>query len=95
MARTRGELAIAQAAQHPAQRLFADRDAEFRIDPLRQIDQTSAHHPVHRRVRDGLDDPLQSRVLLAIQQRRVARRLTVDQPRRTRRVEGQHPIPHF
>src|ERR1700751_5810100 len=53
MARTRGELAIAQAPQDPAQRLLADRDAEFRIDPLRQIDQPPAHHPVHRRVRAG------------------------------------------
>ena len=94
MARAGGQLAITHAAQHPAQRLFADRDAEFRIDPLRQIDQPPAHHPVHRRVRAGLDDPLQGRALLGIQQRLVARRFAVDQPWRTFDVEGQHPISH-
>jgi hypothetical protein len=94
MARTRGELAITHAAQHPAQRLFADGNAKFRIDPLRQIDQPPAHHPVHRRVGTGFDDPLQGRTLLGIQQRRVARRFAVDQPWRTFDIEGQHPIPH-
>jgi hypothetical protein len=94
MARAGGELAIAQAAQHPAQRLLADGNAKLRIDPLRQIDQPPAHHPVHRRVRTGFDDPLQSRALLGIQQRHLTRRLAVDQPRRACRVERQHPVPH-
>jgi hypothetical protein len=94
MARTRGELAIAQAAQYPAQRLFADGNAKFRIDPLRQIDQPPAHHPVHRRVRTGVDDPLQGRALLGIQQRHLTRRLAVDQTLRAGRVERQHPVPH-
>ena len=87
MARTRGELAIAQAAQDPAQRLLADRDAEFRIDPLHQIDQPPAHYPVHRRVRTGFDNPLQGCTLLGIQQRHPTRRLAVDQPFRAGRVE--------
>jgi hypothetical protein len=94
MARAGGKLAIAHRAQHPAQRLLADRDAEFRRDPLRQIDQPPAHHPVHRRVGTGFDDPLQGRTLLGIQQRRLTRRLAVDQPLRAGRVERQHPVPH-
>ena len=67
---------------------------KLRIDPLRQIDQPPAHHPVHRRVRTGLDDPPQSRALLSIQQRHLTRRLAVDQPLWAGRVERQHPVPH-
>ena len=94
MARAGGQLAITHAAQHPAQRLFADRNAELREHPLRQIGQPPAHHPVHRRVRAGFDDLPQRRALLDIQQRLVARRFAVDQPWRTFDIEGQHPIPH-
>ena len=82
MARPGRELAITQAAQDPAQRLLADRNAKLGIDPLRQIDQPPAYHPVHRRVRTALDDPLQGCALLGIQQRQLARRLAVDQPLR-------------
>ena len=94
MARTRGELAIAHRAQHPAERLLADGNAKLGIDPLRQIDQPPAHHPVHRRIGAGLDDPPQSRALLSIQQRHLTRRLAVDQPLWAGRVERQHPVPH-
>ena len=94
MARTSRELAITHAAQDPAQRLLADQNAKLGIDPLRQIDQPPTDHPVHRRVGAGLNDPLQGRALLGIQQRRVARRFAVDQPGRTFAVEGQYPIPH-
>ena len=94
MAWAGSQLAITHAAQHPAQRLLADGNAKFRIDPLRQIDQPPAHHPVHRRVGTGFDDPLQGRALLGIQQRPLTRCLAVDQPLRASRVERQHPIPH-
>ena len=94
MARAGGELAITQAAQDPAQCLLADRDAEFRIDPLRQINQPPAHHPVHRRVGTGLDDPLESRALLGAEQRPVTWCLAVDQPQGSVRVEGRHPVTH-
>ena len=94
MARTRRELVVAHRAQHPAERLLADRNAELGIDPLRQIDETPAHHPVHRRVGTGFDDPLQGRTLLGIQQWHLTRRLAVDQPLRAGRVERQHPVPH-
>jgi hypothetical protein len=42
VARAGRKLAIAQAAQHPAQRLLADRNAKLGIDPLRQINQPPA-----------------------------------------------------
>jgi hypothetical protein len=38
MARPSRQLAQAQGAQFAAQRLLADRDAEFLEDPLRQVD---------------------------------------------------------
>src|SRR4051794_23713251 len=74
------ELAIAPLAQHPAECLLADRDTELGKDPLCQVDQPPAHHPVHRWVGAGLDDPLQHLALLGVQQRSLPRRLAVDQP---------------
>lgn len=56
MARPRGQLAIAEGAQFPADRLRADRDAELFPDPLRQIDQPPAYHAIHRGYRSALDD---------------------------------------
>ena len=94
MARPGGELAVAHRAQHPAERLRADRNAELGIDPLRQINQTPAHHHVHRRIGAGLDDPPQGLALLRVQKRPVARRLAVEKPRRPMRVEDHHPLAH-
>ena len=94
MARTRRELAIAHRAQHPAERLFADRNAELGIDPLRQIDETPAHHPVHCRIGADLDDPPERLALRGVEQRSVAWRLAVEKPRGPVCVEGHHPLAH-
>jgi len=94
MARPGRELAIAHRAQHPAERLFADRNAERGIDPLRQIDQTPAYHVICRRIGTDLDDPPQGRALLRVQKRSVARRLAVEQPRGPMHVKGHHPLAH-
>ena len=51
MARPCRELAVAHGAQFPTERLLGDRDAEFFEDPLRQIDQSPAHHAVDCRNR--------------------------------------------
>ena len=94
MARPSRELAVAHRAPHPAERLFADRNAERGIDPLRQIDQTPTHHAVYRRVGTGLDDPPQGLALLRVQKRPVARRLAVEQPGRAGHVKGHHTLAH-
>ena len=55
MARASRELAIAQSADLPAQRLLCDRDPVLVPEPLDQIDQSPAHHPVHGRNGPALD----------------------------------------
>ena len=47
--RARRELAKAHLAQFPAQGLRGQSDAEFRENPLAQIDEPPAHHAVNRR----------------------------------------------
>src|ERR1700692_1312909 len=49
MAGTSRELAITHLAQHAAQRLLGDDDAEFLENPLAEIDDPPAHDPVNRR----------------------------------------------
>ena len=56
MARARRDLPVAERLEFPAHRRFAQRDGEFLPDPLHQIDQPPAHHPVDRRDRPALDD---------------------------------------
>ena len=46
MARASRELAITHLAQHAAQRLLGDDDAEFLENPLAEIDDPPAHDPV-------------------------------------------------
>ena len=94
MARTGRELAVAQRPQFARQRLLGDRDAELLPDPLDEVDQTPAHHPVDGRNGSWLDDGLQSRPLGLVQDRSSARGLTVDQPGRALGVEAQHPVTH-
>src|SRR5690349_19752310 len=88
------ELAEAERPQLAAQRLLTDRQAELVEHPLDQIDQPPAHHSVRRRDRTGLDDPRQGLSLRTGEQRRLARRLAVDETGRSVRVEGENPIAH-
>jgi len=92
MARPGGELAEAHRAQLAAQGLFGDRDAELIPDPLREIDQPPANHPVNRRDRPALDNPDKRLALGLVELRRLTRRLAVDKIVRPRRVEPQHPV---
>ena len=92
MARSGRQFAEAESPQFAAQGLFADRNGELIKDPLRQIDQPPAHHAVRRRDRSRLDDLRQSAALGGIEQRCLARRLAVDQPRRTLGIERQDPV---
>jgi hypothetical protein len=94
MARTRRELAIAQRPHFPAQRLFGDRQPVFVPEPLDQIDQAPAHHPVHRRDRTSLDHLHQMLAMAIRKPRGLARRLAVDQAVRPLSVELEHPVTH-
>src|SRR5208337_4070780 len=51
MTRTGRNLAIAEAAQLPAQGLLADRQAKFVEHPLHQINQAPTHHTMDGRYR--------------------------------------------
>src|SRR6266849_5472629 len=90
----RRQLAQLEGTQFAAQRLLADRNAEFLEHPLRQVNQPPAHHPVNRRDRAALDDLQQRLAVRRGKQRRVARRLAVHQASRTLGVERQNPVPH-
>ena len=75
-----GELGIAHRPQLPAQRLPADREAEALPDPLHEVDEAPAHHAVEIGLRTRLDRRGERRAMLRLQERRLARRLAVDQP---------------
>ena len=94
MARPGGELAIPKRAQFAADRLRADRDAEFFPDPLGQIGQPSAHHAMHGGKRPALDHRRQGLPLGCVQSPRRTRRLAVDQAVGAARVEFHHPVAH-
>src|SRR6478735_1108179 len=94
MARTRGELAIAQGPHLTAQGLLGDRDPELLPEPLDQIDQTPTHHPVHRRDRAIIDARHQGRSMRVGEPRGLARRLAVDQTHRAMSIELHDPVPH-
>jgi hypothetical protein len=92
MARSGGELAVAEAAQLPAQRVGTDREVEFIPDPLRKIDEPPAHHAMDGWHRPGLDDRRERLALLVVQARCRAGQLPVDQAVRPLCVEPQHPV---
>ena len=92
MARASRELAITRLAQHAAQRLLGDDDAEFFENPLAEIDDPPAHDPVNRRDWAALDDRGERGAMRVVQPRRLPRRLAVNQAVRALRVELDHPV---
>ena len=66
---------------------------ELLPDPLGEIDQPPADHPMSRRDRPALDNPGQRSALPIVEFGRMARRLAVNQPSRYLGMEPQHPIP--
>ena len=79
MARASRELAITHLAQHAAQRLLGDDDAEFLENPLAEIDDPPAHNPVNRRNWAALDDRDKRGAMRVVQPRRLPRRLAINQ----------------
>jgi len=94
MARASRELAVAQSAHLPTQRLLRDRDPVLVPEPLDQIDKPPAHYPVHRRNGTALDKGRQVRPMLLCQPGGLAQRLAVDEPLRSLSIELEHPVPH-
>jgi len=92
MTRTRGQPAIVHRAEHPAQRLFGDRNLKLIVKPLPEIDDPPAHHAVDRGVRTALDDRRERGKMRGVQKRRLAGRLLVDQPLRPESVEFDDPV---
>ena len=87
MAGASRKLAIAHLAEHAAECLLGDDDAEFLENPLAQIDDPPTHDPVNRRDRPALDDRRERRAMRLVEPRLLPRRLAVDQAVRPLRVE--------
>ena len=81
------QLAITHRPQFPAQCLLGDGDAELFVYPLRQVDQTPAHHAVDRRDWSALDHLGDCLALAIIELGGLAWRLSVQQPVRAVRIE--------
>jgi len=92
--RARRELAEPHGAQFPPNRLAAHRDAELLPQPLHQVTQPPADHAVETGLRPGLHGLGERRALIVRQERRLPRRLAIDQTRRTPRIEPKHPVAH-
>src|SRR4051812_40177707 len=80
MARTGRELAVVHGPQLAAQGLLGDRDPELLPDPLDEIDDTPAHHPVNRRDRARVDDALQGLSVFAVRRGLASGALPVARP---------------
>jgi len=92
MAWARRELAKAHLAQFPAQGLRGQSDAEFRENPLAQIDEPPAHHAVKRRDWTLVDHLGERRAVGVFELRRLAQRLLVDEAVGTMGVELSRTI---
>ena len=94
VARPCREFDVAQLLQLAANGGLVKRDRKFLMEPLRQIDQPPAHHPVDGRDRAALDNIDQGLALRIAQPRTRARRLATQQSIRSRDIEPDHSVPH-
>jgi hypothetical protein len=85
------ELAITHLAQRAAESLLGDGDTKFLENPLAEINNPPAHHPMDRRNRPALEDCGQRRVMSVVQPQRLSRSFAIDQPFRSIGVELHHP----
>ena len=84
VARAGRELAIAHGAQFAAERLLGDRDLELLEEPLDEVEQPPAHHPVNGRDRALFEDALQGLTMRPGQARLGTGRLAGEEPLRAR-----------
>jgi hypothetical protein len=94
MARAGRQLAIAERAQLTAQRRLAHRNSELIPEPLHQVLQPPAHHPVNGRDRAALHQGEQGLAVMSTQLADIPRRLAIDQAFGSMGVEAHHPVPH-
>lgn len=94
MARASRELAEAQRAHFPAQRLLCDRQAELVPHPFCQIDEAPTDHTVRCRDRTCLDLLGESTTLCIIQDRDCARGFARYQSVRAVGVETDYLVPN-
>jgi hypothetical protein len=69
MAGASRKLAIAHLAQHAAECLLGDDDAEFLENPLPKIDDPPTHDPMNRRDRPALDERRERRAMRLVESR--------------------------
>ena len=92
MAGTRREFAVTHSTQLAAQSLLGDGDTEFFEDPLCEIDQTPAYHPMDRWERAALDHANDRMALCRVQSAGSAWCLAIQQPVSASCVEPQYPV---
>jgi hypothetical protein len=85
------ELAVTHGAQVPAHRLLGDPHPELFPDPLAEIDETPAHHPMDGRYRTAFTLRSQRLTMGIGQDRPRARGFAVKQAFRPFGVEPHHP----
>jgi hypothetical protein len=93
MTRASREFAVAHGTQRPAEHLLGDRDTELLEYPLREIDQSPAHHAMDRWDRPAFDHPGDRLALGVIELAGLSRRLAVQQPVGPASIEPPPPIP--
>jgi hypothetical protein len=94
MARAGRQLAIAERAQLTAQRRLAHRNSELIPDPLHQVLQPPAHHPMDSRSGTALHQGQQGLAVAGLELAGRAWRFAIDQGFGPMGVEAHHPIPH-
>ena len=94
MTLARRELSEPHGAHLAAHCLFAQGDAVFLVQPLREIAEAPAHDAVDGRNGTGFDQILQRTALRVVQFCRMTRRLAVDETVRPFSVEPQDPVPN-
>jgi hypothetical protein len=94
VARASRELAVAERPQFAAQRRLAQRYPELIPEPLHQILQPPAHHPMDSRDRAALHQSQQGLAVAGAQLADIPRRLAVNQAFGPMGVEPHHPVPH-
>jgi hypothetical protein len=94
MSRPRGQLHVAQLLQLAADVGLVERDGKFVMEPLGQIDQPPAHHPVDRRDRAAFHNIDQCLPLHIVQPRTGAGRLAIQKSIGTTGIEPDNPVPH-
>ncbi len=93
MARASRKLAMAHLAQHEAERLLGDNDAEFLEKPLAKFDDppSARSHEPQGSARSSRTAASAARCAI-VQPRRLPWRLAIDQAFPTMRIEPDHPV---